>query len=465
MKPTTRIWFSAVRRSVIGILALSSALVATAARADEKIPTEQEIIRPFLMDGWGIISPTPLDAYLQSVMAKLAANAGTSIAAPHVYVVPMDQFQAECGADGGIMVTTGLLSYLRSEPALANEDALAFILAHELSHMTLGHTAERERTRHLMKTVSMLTMLSGAGAAGYGALTHLGQGLIMGGFGSQVAMDEALFPGWSNSQETEADENAVNIMVKAGYSTNVIPAIMEAIKKAEPAPSDSKLVTADRTQQGGVKFGFNFGQLIKDVLPNDHPTATARDADVRNYILKNYPAVFAPLHTTGYSAAMSRADVSIFLANMQALLRALASGDPVQAETAVVSLRSADAKRSQLAQFLTALVVGIHGGDAAALPYYLEATHDPYAMERTFWNAARLEHNRGNNPESLVLLREAYDRIGDDRILPYVIWLAKVTNNSTVSTEFDLKCTLVSGDLDLAKGCADAGVGKSPPWQ
>ncbi|MCI4665338.1 MAG: M48 family metalloprotease [Neomegalonema sp.] len=74
-----------------------------------------------------------LHAYIAGVVAKLSANARLTAGAPKAIVVNAPAPNATAGPDNEIAITTGLLALL------LDEAELAWVLAHEIAHVELGH--------------------------------------------------------------------------------------------------------------------------------------------------------------------------------------------------------------------------------------------------------------------------------------------------------------------------------------
>ena len=77
----------------------------------------------------GFVPSPVMQAYANAVLAKLLAGIPLPPSfQPQVRVLAAPEFSALCTPDGTIIVTIGLLEQLD------NEDELAFILGHEVSH-------------------------------------------------------------------------------------------------------------------------------------------------------------------------------------------------------------------------------------------------------------------------------------------------------------------------------------------
>ena len=136
-----------------------------------------------------------------------------------------DQNINAANAGGGeFYVTTGLLQK-------ANDEQLRGILAHEIAHDDLGHVAKAQ---------------------------VLGTGLNLG-----VILLEQIIPGsstitpiagtlvaraYSRSEELEADQHAVEILQRAGYSKDVMIDALSWVMQSSPADGGGFLSTHPATQ-------------------------------------------------------------------------------------------------------------------------------------------------------------------------------------------------------------------------
>ncbi len=81
----------------------------------------------------GILSVPSFTNYATTVLEKLKRASAVEQVPGQVIVVANDQMDAGATADGNIFISSG---YIRE---LKNEDQLAALLAHELSHVLLKH--------------------------------------------------------------------------------------------------------------------------------------------------------------------------------------------------------------------------------------------------------------------------------------------------------------------------------------
>jgi predicted Zn-dependent protease len=120
------------------------------------------------------------------------------------HLVQSDEINAWCMPGGKIVVYTGIL------PVTLNEDALAVVLGHEVSHALLNHGQQNQSAGVLQQV----------GAAGVAVLTSGMSGTTQTaaqtayGAGTNVA---AILP-FSRENETEADHYGLILMAIAGYN-------------------------------------------------------------------------------------------------------------------------------------------------------------------------------------------------------------------------------------------------------
>ena len=104
-------------------------------------------------EGLGLVPASPLDTYLNGVLAKLLAQSPVKSVPARVYVRASGDWAAKSTADANIYVALGAL--LR----LDNEDEVAALLAHEASHVILGH-ADADVVQSLQQRAIQLSALA-----------------------------------------------------------------------------------------------------------------------------------------------------------------------------------------------------------------------------------------------------------------------------------------------------------------
>lgn len=127
------------------------------------------------------------------------------------HVVESGEVNAFALPGGFVYVFRGLLQLV------PNDDALAFVLAHEVSHVTRRHSI-RQFEKNLLLSAGITAVLAGTGASGFGRAADVASALASLSF--------------TRHDEADADENGIRIFAKAGYNPKSAPEAMELVKRA-----------------------------------------------------------------------------------------------------------------------------------------------------------------------------------------------------------------------------------------
>src|ERR1700733_13040017 len=115
----------------------------------------------------GFVPSPELHDYVQSVlMGDLAGVRMPASFNPDVHILAAPEFTALCTPDGTIIVTVGLLEQLE------NEDELAFVLGHEVSHYIYRH-----HDSDWFKQAQYYMVINGAAVDGVAQTTPFGLGI------------------------------------------------------------------------------------------------------------------------------------------------------------------------------------------------------------------------------------------------------------------------------------------------
>ena len=208
--------------------------VAAVAEASAPISPEQEYfigrsVTASLLGSYKVYSSPELTNYVNMVCQVLALNSQR----PQLYkgyyvaVLDTDQINAFASSGGHILVTRGLLQCATSE------DALAAVLAHEIAHIQLQHgvkaiKSDRWTNAALTTASSSLTVLSD------GEMKE-----VVDIFDESVSgiVTTMVNTGYSQSQEYDADETALEIMAAAGYNPYAMTEMLNELKVRQPKSS------------------------------------------------------------------------------------------------------------------------------------------------------------------------------------------------------------------------------------
>lgn len=165
-----------------------------------------------------------LHDYLQGIIQRLtpAADAAAEPDAPHrfeLFLLRDATFNAFALPGGFMGVHTGLVEDARAEAQLAA------VFAHELSHITQRHIAQRlaRAGGDNLLSIGSLVLAILAGASGNG---QAAEGLALGG--QAAAMDRALR--FSRNNERDADRVGTGILRAAGYPPQAMASMLERLQ-------------------------------------------------------------------------------------------------------------------------------------------------------------------------------------------------------------------------------------------
>jgi len=207
--------------------------------------------------------PSPLmQAYANSVLQKLLR--GIALPAsfqPQVRVLAAPEFSALCTPDGTIIITIGLLEQLD------NEDELAFILGHEVSHAIYRHHekdwAKKAQYFAVVNGAAVQGMADAMIATGAAGGSDVARGLDVAIHLSRLSAN-VLGPQMSQNQEDAADALGFDLMIRAGYDGEAATAVMDklAAQEAEAAAAARAAHDAAKANKHGGGGGFNIGNVM-----------------------------------------------------------------------------------------------------------------------------------------------------------------------------------------------------------
>jgi predicted Zn-dependent protease len=170
-------------------------------------------------------------------------------------VLAAPEFSALCTPDGTVIVTVGLLEQLE------NEDELAFVLGHEISHAILRHHDSdwlaRSQYYAVVNAAAVDSVAQKAsGAIGAANANNVARGLDVMQHLYKLSAN-VLAPQMTRSQEDEADALGFDLMIRAGYDPEAPLSVMDklAAQEAEAARAAAQAKAAERQNGGGSSVG------------------------------------------------------------------------------------------------------------------------------------------------------------------------------------------------------------------
>lgn len=240
-----------------------------------------------------ILNDLSLQSFLQKIGHSLVAEVGSTPFEFKFYLIRSQEPNAFAIPGGYVFVTTGLLALAE------NEHEVAGVLSHEISHVTMRHISQLIDRSKRISIATMVAMIAGMILAG-------------GGTGSEaiaataMATSEALMLKYTRENETEADQNGLHYLVKAGYDPNGLTSFMKKMWKyglvtapklptylsTHPATEDrisvlENLIQTEPRRTGSLKTVGNY----KRVQTRAFVEETAPDMAVSHFesIVKNNP--------------------------------------------------------------------------------------------------------------------------------------------------------------------------------
>ena len=193
---------------------------------------------------------SPETQYIQHLGKKLAGVIPADRSWPYQFhVIPAADINAFALPGGPIFVNIGTIT------AADNEAQLAGVLAHEMSHVYMQHSAKQAPKA---TTAQIIAGLAGA------VLPQSGLGNL-GRMGIQIGAGTMLMK-YSRGDEAQADSVGAIIMYRAGYNPQAMADFFETLQK---------------------KYGAGGPQLLSD-HPNPGNRTAAVQNEIRNWPRKNY---------------------------------------------------------------------------------------------------------------------------------------------------------------------------------
>lgn len=203
---------------------------------------------PLRADADGRIFPDgEVRVYLQGIVDKLQkawphSSRRISVEVSSSFFPPAD-YHAQAHPDNAVVIFLGILEQAETE------DELAFILAHELSHILLGHLSRDEHLADTRKSarmaVQMSRMAGTLSSIDYDARTDSGVPSMSEEEAEEKrakaqkyrnefrdGMADIFIPFWSRKHEDEADLLAIDLMAAAGYAPMYAQLVFERLSQA-----------------------------------------------------------------------------------------------------------------------------------------------------------------------------------------------------------------------------------------
>ena len=443
----------------------------------------------------GFVPSQLMHDYVRGVLAKLLRGVALPPSFnPDVRILAAPEFSALCTPDGTIVLTIGLLEQLD------NEDELAFVLGHEVSHAIYRHhDSDWFKKSQYFAVVNgaavqgVADAMSRSGASGVNG-SDIARGLDVAAHLSKLSAN-VLAPQMTQNQEDAADALGFDLMVRAGYDSEAALAVMDKLaeQEAEAAAAARAAKDASKADRGsshgssGGMFGnvlgavgsamsgdwagvaiFAFDTAVDNMSEEavSHHPAPERLKLLSNYEFKQYRDVLPAQPTPLPWAEGTRAKDGIA---MTALLAHYAAAENAAAYIADESQGSPESARSEVTRSSTAPTTDHAYTQFVAYEYYdkngqkpqseaalQRAVNGPEASWEVYSRLIDVHAARADWAGALKLMDQAVVRFEDSPVLlPKHIQLLVGSGDTAGARALLPKCK--SYDIDaLTDACKKA---------
>jgi len=220
-------------------------------------------------------------SYAQSILKRLIASSAMpkdkqAMSAPVFDIVDARNFNCAVTPQLHIACTEGLMKEVVDDNSV-NENMLAFVLAHELSHIVLNHRDRLGREERLRSSISTLSGVAGVAllfarsnythsggtltiTATHGASNALMYSLVGGAYSSHKAQI-LLGPAWSRRDEDEADALGLALMNGAGYDVSAAVTFIQRTQQSIAA-AQKQNATFEKEMQSSMIGGAILSAIL-----------------------------------------------------------------------------------------------------------------------------------------------------------------------------------------------------------
>ncbi len=165
-----------------------------------------------------LVKDPTLQTFLDRMGHSLVAQVGPTSFDFKFYLINASEPNAFAIPGGYIFVTTGLIVLAE------NEQEVAGVLSHEISHVTARHVAQMIERSKRLSIATLAAIIAGVLLGGGGQGSEAAAAMA-------VATAEALALKYTRENEVDADQNSLQYMIKAGYDPNGIITFLNRMNK------------------------------------------------------------------------------------------------------------------------------------------------------------------------------------------------------------------------------------------
>jgi len=211
----------------------------------------------------GVLDDALLADYLNTLGYRLVANSAQADQPFTFFVVRDTEINAFALPGGFVGVNAGLIT------TTENENELAAVLAHEISHVTQNHLIRAVEAEQKMTPLMLLAMV-GAIAASAHQSPYSTSNSDIGAIAAVQGLAQQMQINFTRQDESEADRVGINTLAKSGFDPDAMAEFFERMQRA-------------------LRPGFDENDV--PALLMDHPVTTARISEAKaraDVIKKDY---------------------------------------------------------------------------------------------------------------------------------------------------------------------------------
>jgi predicted Zn-dependent protease len=197
-----------------------------------------------------LVRDPTLQTFLDRMGHSLVAQVGPTSFDFKFYLIKATEPNAFAIPGGYIFVTTGLIVFAE------NENEIVGVLSHEISHVTARHVAQMVERSKRLSIASMAAVIAGLLLGGGGQGSQAAAAMAM-------ATAEALALKYTRENETDADHNGLQYMIKAGYDPNGLISFLNRLNKISlaVAPQIPAYLSTHPTTENRISLLENLLQI------------------------------------------------------------------------------------------------------------------------------------------------------------------------------------------------------------
>jgi beta-barrel assembly-enhancing protease len=187
------------------------------------VKEEEELSREFMkavLKNYELIDDPVLVKYVGDIGAKILSVAPPQPFTYRFHIVKDENYNAFAGPGGHIFIHSGLFE------AMNDEDELAGILSHEISHVVCRHLSDRFERSKKIQIATLAGMAAGILLGAKGGADAASRALTIG----SAAAGQSLSLAYSREDEMQADQTGLDYLEKAGYTGKGLVTVLKKIR-------------------------------------------------------------------------------------------------------------------------------------------------------------------------------------------------------------------------------------------